>query len=380
MKKTLIPFLIFVVFCFSQLRGDILYDGELRIDVTNLPAHTTITFQISLTSSTHWDFYNNIATNTYLGETQYAVNSGNTTISTTVYCYWRDNPSGRGMGKGLYNVYAKDSNGNVLAYFTYDTRTSKTYRGSPDLVVSYNCSVNYFYHGSLNITSSTITIWDYVDILGPNQETDKFEPQAPSGLFVYNSGGHPQLVWSNNYLEDYWTAIEVYRAETYSDPPSNWNSIATLSANSTSYYDTRYTVGQGAIAWYKVCKRNVNKLSQFSNTVSINIIPQAIVNNNYEQKNISNSENSVNEDALYQNYPNPFNPTTIITFSLHEADHVTIKLYDILGKEVKEIADESYSKGIHQITLDASSLAAGLYVYTLSSNKFTAQRKLIVLK
>ena len=80
------------------------------------------------------------------------------------------------------------------------------------------------------------------------------------------------------------------------------------------------------------------------------------------------------------NYPNPFNPTTIITFSLHEADFVTIKLYDILGKEVKEIANESYSKGIHQITLDASSLTAGLYLYTLSTNKFTAHRKLIVLK
>ena len=79
-----------------------------------------------------------------------------------------------------------------------------------------------------------------------------------------------------------------------------------------------------AIAWYKVCKRKVNKLSQFSNAVCINIIPQATVNNYYQQINVSSSEN---ENALYQNYSNPFYPATIITFRLHESDLVIIKLY-----------------------------------------------------
>lgn len=86
-----------------------------------------------------------------------------------------------------------------------------------------------------------------------------------------------------------------------------------------------------AIAWYKVCKRKVNKLSQFSNAVSINIIPQATVNNYYQQINVSSSESSENENALYQNYSNPFYPATIITFRLLESDLVIIKLYKYPG-------------------------------------------------
>ncbi|MBI4811767.1 MAG: T9SS type A sorting domain-containing protein [Ignavibacteriales bacterium] len=67
---------------------------------------------------------------------------------------------------------------------------------------------------------------------------------------------------------------------------------------------------------------------------------------------------------LYQNYPNPFNPTTTISFDLPEASLVTLKIYDMLGREVETVFDEiEFEEGNHEILYDASSLATGVYFY-----------------
>ncbi len=83
---------------------------------------------------------------------------------------------------------------------------------------------------------------------------------------------------------------------------------------------------------------------------------------------------------LDQNYPNPFNPETSIRFSLPEASNVKIKVYDIIGKEVATILNQKLSKGIHEVTFDASKLNSGVYVYRISANNFTASKKMILMK
>ena len=69
---------------------------------------------------------------------------------------------------------------------------------------------------------------------------------------------------------------------------------------------------------------------------------------------------------LEQNYPNPFNPTTVISYRLSAVSHVTLRVYDTLGKEVQRLVNESQSPGNHSVTLDAGSLASGVYFYRLS--------------
>jgi hypothetical protein len=83
---------------------------------------------------------------------------------------------------------------------------------------------------------------------------------------------------------------------------------------------------------------------------------------------------------LYQNYPNPFNPTTQISFSLDHKSMVNLKLFDVLGREIKILTSGEYQSGMHTITLDASMLPSGIYFYQLQTGNFTAARKLTLLK
>jgi len=87
-----------------------------------------------------------------------------------------------------------------------------------------------------------------------------------------------------------------------------------------------------------------------------------------------------NQFALSQNYPNPFNPTTQISFSLTSQSIVSLKLFDILGREVKTLASGEYKSGSHTVTLNASALPSGVYFYRLQAGTFNAVRKLTLLK
>jgi parallel beta-helix repeat protein len=83
---------------------------------------------------------------------------------------------------------------------------------------------------------------------------------------------------------------------------------------------------------------------------------------------------------LSQNFPNPFNPTTQIRFSLPEASEVTLKIYDILGKEVTTLVNETRDAGTHEIQFDATQFASGVYVYQIKTANFVQTKKMSLLK
>lgn len=83
---------------------------------------------------------------------------------------------------------------------------------------------------------------------------------------------------------------------------------------------------------------------------------------------------------LYQNYPNPFNPTTKIQFSLPKAGFVTIRVYDLLGREVSTLVSEHKNIGTYVVDFDASDLPSGIYFYRIESNGFSDVKKMVVLK
>ncbi|MCS7053567.1 MAG: T9SS type A sorting domain-containing protein [Ignavibacterium sp.] len=83
---------------------------------------------------------------------------------------------------------------------------------------------------------------------------------------------------------------------------------------------------------------------------------------------------------LSQNYPNPFNPSTTINFSIAERSNVSLKVYDMLGKEVATLVDEVKEAGQHTVNFNASNLASGIYVYKLVAGNFTASKKMVLMK
>jgi photosystem II stability/assembly factor-like uncharacterized protein len=101
------------------------------------------------------------------------------------------------------------------------------------------------------------------------------------------------------------------------------------------------------------------------------LLPLAVNNQNTEiPKNFS----------LNQNYPNPFNPSTIIEYAVPKTAFVTVKVYDLMGKEVKTLVSETKQAGYYSLTFNASNLTSGVYFYKIIAGDFTASKKMMLIK
>jgi 1,4-alpha-glucan branching enzyme len=84
--------------------------------------------------------------------------------------------------------------------------------------------------------------------------------------------------------------------------------------------------------------------------------------------------------SLSQNYPNPFNPSTVIQYQIPQPGKVTLKIYDMLGREIRTLVNEFQQNGSHSITFDASHLSSGVYFYRIQSGSFIETKKMLLLK
>ncbi len=91
-------------------------------------------------------------------------------------------------------------------------------------------------------------------------------------------------------------------------------------------------------------------------------------------------ENLPLQFSLYQNYPNPFNPSTTISYQLPKNGFVTLKIYDVLGREVSTLVNEYKSAGNYKLNFDASNLSSGVYIYTIRSADNVLSKKMILMK
>jgi hypothetical protein len=82
---------------------------------------------------------------------------------------------------------------------------------------------------------------------------------------------------------------------------------------------------------------------------------------------------------LEQNYPNPFNSQTTISFTLFRSQHVLLTVYDLAGRLVATIVDQSLAAGIHRLTFSAIALPSGVYVYKLKTAEAIRMQKMVVL-
>lgn len=135
---------------------------------------------------------------------------------------------------------------------------------------------------------------------------------------------------------------------------------------------------------------DASNTTKVSNEFYVDILseypPQmSIVQNNSDVQKASlaiesSFESVPTEYSLKQNYPNPFNPSTTIEYQLPLDGFVSLKIFDLLGSEVKTLVNEFKAKGRYSITFDASSLTSGLYIYQLKSNNFNSVKKMILSK
>jgi len=90
--------------------------------------------------------------------------------------------------------------------------------------------------------------------------------------------------------------------------------------------------------------------------------------------------NLPNSYGLSQNYPNPFNPSTTISFSLPEANYVTLDIFNVLGQKVESLVNENMPAGTHEVEWQTGSTASGVYFYRLTAGSFSDTKKMMFLK
>jgi len=82
----------------------------------------------------------------------------------------------------------------------------------------------------------------------------------------------------------------------------------------------------------------------------------------------------------YQNYPNPFNPVSHLEFGISDLGFVSLKVYDVLGREIKTLVNEIKPAGTYKIEFDGSNFASGVYFYRLEAGDFIQTKRMVLIK
>lgn len=145
-------------------------------------------------------------------------------------------------------------------------------------------------------------------------------------------------------------------------------------AGSVPYNEGTWTLNQA------ICQRI--PIDQIPSTPLMPIRPMHIDSTGMPSLSVPRPEDAKipSSFTLYQNYPNPFNPTTTIQFYFNCTDHVTLKMYNILGQEIATLVDANLSPGTYKVPFTADNLSSGIYFYTLTSSTHTQTKKIVLLK
>ncbi len=243
---------------------------------------------------------------------------------------------------------------------------------------------------------------------GYNWEYGQFISKDGKYLF-YTSGG---LDWSSYYT--YWIKIDqiIDSMRNTNYAPYLNNQIATQTdsvgyefsytvpdttfydddGNSTLIYSATLSNGSPLPSWLTFDSATNTFIG--TPTSAGNYLIKVIATDNANAKafctfnlKIENSVTSVNDYnqslnnfKLNQNFPNPFNPTTKISWQSNESTWQTVKVFDVLGKEVATLVDEYKPAGNYEVEFDASNISSGIYFYVLKTSTFCSQKKMIALK
>jgi hypothetical protein len=145
---------------------------------------------------------------------------------------------------------------------------------------------------------------------------------------------------------------------------------------SGSYKVNTKNIGNRSVKLRMIISGNIDALYSVADMVS----DQSILSKRDFEEISFEGAGPVTEYMLSQNYPNPFNPLTIINYQIPADGSVTLKLFDILGNEVKILVDGYKTSGRYTLEFDASSLASGIYIYRLQAGDFVSSRKMTLLK
>jgi carboxypeptidase T len=185
--------------------------------------------------------------------------------------------------------------------------------------------------------------------------------------------------WNRYSLEN---GYDYGNVEVSSNNGTTWQTVNSYTGNNTTWTQQSFDITSYANSATQLLIRF--RLTSDANTQSSGWWVDDIKLTNYCMiaNGVSNHNNEFPKMfALGQNYPNPFNPVTVIKYQLPIQSYVTIRVYDILGKEIATLVNnERKSGGYYEVKFDGSNLASGMYFYKIEAGTFSDTKKMILIK
>jgi hypothetical protein len=275
------------------------------------------------------------------------------------------------------HVAAKTSDGKIHLIYFDKNQSSYSYRNLINHSFSNHLATIYLsnYLSNCLVSNSndlylirTDNISSNGNILLRQYDAAPLAPQNPQ--LSSNPGNNKvRISWTRNNEADI-ASYEIWRK--VAELGGVWQNIGTTTNN--YFVDNEYLYAPGAgdfTLTYKIRAKDIgNHYSEFSQGVT--------TRGEYLGKEYATLNTA--EFKLNDNYPNPFNPTTKISWQSPVNGQQTLKVYDVLGREVATLVDEYREAGSYEIEFDATNLPSGMYIYRLQSGSYSNVKKMILSK
>ncbi len=188
-------------------------------------------------------------------------------------------------------------------------------------------------------------------------------PESPNGLKISQPNGSSVLLqWQNRNTES--DSITIQR-KTGSGSFIDYSEVA---PGISQFIDSSISLQTSYYYRLKVIMKDSTVLESYP--IMINTTSTSVEQSNQTPMRFE----------LYNNYPNPFNPATTISYSISKASFVTLKIYDLLGREIATLVNGEKPAGYYKIEFNAGKLASGVYLYRMEANNFSETKKFILMK
>ncbi len=188
----------------------------------------------------------------------------------------------------------------------------------------------------------------------PNGSNNMWNGGGCGGMMNFNSNINYNMHFTIQQLNGFDSSPENIEAKYWDSQTSTWKEITNAVVN----------INKGTVNF------NMSSVNNY-------VILTSTVVTSVEQVN---SSIIVDDYKLDQNYPNPFNPSTTINYQLPKTGYITLKVFDVLGREVKTLVNQSQQAGNYTVSFDALKLTSGIYFYELKSSNFIQVKKMLLIK
>ncbi|NWF50368.1 MAG: immune inhibitor A [Ignavibacteriaceae bacterium] len=191
-----------------------------------------------------------------------------------------------------------------------------------------------------------------------------FIPVELSSFRSETEGNDVSLFWSTS-TETNNKGFEIQRSVVSKNNSTDWNNIGFITGSGTSTEERFYSYDDQNLQpekySYRIKQIDFDGSFSYSNTINVEI-------------------NSATEFSLTQNHPNPFNPITIISWQSPIGTWQSLKIYDLLGREITTLVNDFRPAGKYELEFNAADLPSGIYFYQLQAGDFISTRKMVLMK